>query len=212
MARRSRELPPYEVLGGRRSVGAPQRGDAGETVAGPDQDESLIARWLARTRNPIVVRIPRGFAILIGAGVLGLVALAYWVGQARGTADVEQVGPAAPVLVPEGYDWPQVAGRRYFVLTAFPVNQRRPSESLKLALHCARFLRRNGVETAIEPLANGDLQLVDLMGFEPDEVGTDAWHDRMGRLKRLGRSWKVNHGGADEFSMMRAEPYNAGLE
>ncbi len=46
--------------------------------------------WQASANEPITLRVPRGMALALMAGLLGLLLLAYWVGHSRGGSATEQ--------------------------------------------------------------------------------------------------------------------------
>jgi hypothetical protein len=89
-----RNMPPYEVMSARLgSVGndvasgpasaQDARADVGSSRSvGPAGEGGFFARF----QGPVVVRLPRGYAAILGLGVLGVVLLAYWAGHHRGQA------------------------------------------------------------------------------------------------------------------------------
>ena len=96
MAQSRRNMPPYEVMStGLATLGTQNPGKLTETTsAAPEADgeyfEAITAMrpvgmW-ARLQNPVVLRIPPGYATLLGVLLLALFALAYWVGHNRGQA------------------------------------------------------------------------------------------------------------------------------
>jgi len=96
MSRRSRQnLPPFEVM--RKQALGGSVGDLPKAVANPIEpiggagaeptelaEGGLVARWWAGALRPVVLRIPQGYAVVLGFGFLGLIVLAYWAGQSRG--------------------------------------------------------------------------------------------------------------------------------
>lgn len=84
--RPSRIFPPYEVMGTSLRSGKAAFRDTAMTEGTKTEDtaDERAVDWQARLRRPVVLRIPRGFAILIGLTALGLVLLSYWVGHHRG--------------------------------------------------------------------------------------------------------------------------------
>lgn len=111
MARRKDMTPPFEIMGKsppRRpwhERGRPGRGGGGEAddeAGGGDGGASSVSlveglspkqwkQWLTHSGPPLVLRVPRGLAIAVVAGVLGLLVLAYWVGLERGEAAAERL-------------------------------------------------------------------------------------------------------------------------
>jgi len=206
-ARSSNRAAPYEVLSGRYRSTTSAAGDAaadqgqqgqGKPRPGAGQADSAIASWVNRVRQPIVLRIPRGFAVLAGATFFGLVVLAYWVGTQRHRPLVE---PAAKLANPS----PEVLAARpaenlwYLELTTFFKNPAQPDEHRREAYRCLAFLKKHGVEAAIDSPDNGDLlRVVALPGFE--ELRTKAYDRNVQRLSNLGQTWKTQHRGLKVFS------------
>lgn len=88
MARRREGMAPYEIMGSTTQGGsAPAAEPAEPAVARRTLGESVRELWDAGV--PVVVRVPRGFAVLICVGVLGLIVLSYWVGYSRGRSAAE---------------------------------------------------------------------------------------------------------------------------
>lgn len=88
--RRSRGIPPLEVMG-RRSADhqSPTQTvpDATDSLSrGPDDYPSHRGDLWSRAQQPMVLRVPRGLVLLIVAGTIGLFVLAYSVGHSRGAA------------------------------------------------------------------------------------------------------------------------------
>ncbi|MFI4859321.1 MAG: hypothetical protein ACIAXF_01430 [Phycisphaerales bacterium JB063] len=101
MARRS-DIPPYEIM---RQRAADKAAAASGPAAASDPPTPVGAGpspWWVGATVPIVLRIPRGLAVLSILGLLLLVMLAYWVGTARGRSaaqqQIAQGNPDAAVL------------------------------------------------------------------------------------------------------------------
>lgn len=102
MARRG-DIPPYEIMRQRgKAAAAPEPVD--QEQPGPASTEKTRwipeglfeggpADWLASLKGawavPIALRVPRGLAVVVLVGLLLLMALAYWVGSARGRGAAE---------------------------------------------------------------------------------------------------------------------------
>lgn len=78
-------LPPIEVMkeGPRRSLPSGSRVIQSEPVAESDD-------WLAALKHPVILRVPRGYAVLAVIGMIGLIVLAYIVGQKQGGAEAAE--------------------------------------------------------------------------------------------------------------------------
>lgn len=100
MARRGK-TPPYELMrsatrptgGGDAPSPQPAAGasgtDAGDSDAGvgaADSARAAVGGGWAALAVPMVLRVPRGVAVVIAIGLIGLVVLAYWAGHQRGDA------------------------------------------------------------------------------------------------------------------------------
>ncbi len=92
MAPRRDKTPPYEIM---RSASRSSASAGGSTptpqVSESANDASGEAVWWswAGVGVPIILRVPRGVAILIAIGLLGLLILAYEVGYTRGWSAAE---------------------------------------------------------------------------------------------------------------------------
>lgn len=94
MAARHHKTPPYEIMStlGRGAPAEPdtrasQRPHSEESRAEPAAPAGEAAWWSwSGVGVPIILRVPRGVAILAVVGLIGLLILAYWVGHTRGEA------------------------------------------------------------------------------------------------------------------------------
>src|SRR5690606_37360841 len=144
---------------------------------------------------PVVLRLPRGFAVLVGVAILGLVFLAYWVGYSRGAAaeraayEEEQTqlritgrlpsGVGRVVEVPvEGEGGRVNDGRSDATTRPGGGDPRRPGFNYLIlarfpheeAGRLARFLAERGVETAVIPSDTAGLShVVALRGFTSEQ-------------------------------------------
>lgn len=174
--------------------------------------DSPLARWQARLGHPIVIRIPRGYAVLLVVAVFAMILLAYWAGVSRavriaaapGSAQMTVTAHAPPPQGAGSAPAPQrIAGRSYLLLTSFPKvpddapGQRREADRL------VRFLRECRVAATVENLNNGGFEVVDLYGFNESQLGGTDYRDYVSALRRLGREWKKTHNGTRDFSSLR---------
>ena len=218
MVRGSRHsIAPYDLM----SVGtAPDPNTTSEprsdlTDAVPEKDLPWngwpFTQWLARLGHPIVVRIPRGFAVLIAIGILGLIVLSYQVGYARKSLQARTSQNAGTIeprsLLPPTRPVANVPSKRtkglnYLMMTTFPPKAPdNGGEHQKEAERLIRYLRQQAVAATIEITDNGLLRVVDLKGFRDDQMAGEKYNAHKNKLNRLGRIWKSEHNGAREFSV-----------
>lgn len=195
----------------------PQQGDAADPNASPLEP-------VASVKPPILIRVPRGYAVLAAAGVVLVVVLAYWVGHTRGYRAAERdltvsEAPVTPAVVlppassnnaiPSGSPatsavsttsdvTPKVDPRReglnYYILAHYPLTE---------AQRLARFLREGGVEAYAIPVQNKGLaQVVAGRGFTAQEIGSPAANEYRDRLRALGKQWQARQKGANDLSDM----------
>ena len=95
----------------------------------------------------------------------------------------------------------RIRGLNYLLLSTFPkppgdgIRHRTESERL------VHYLRQHGVAATMEFLDNGSIQVVDLKGFQDDQIGGAEYVAYKGKLAFLGRVWKHEHKGPREFSL-----------
>jgi type II secretory pathway pseudopilin PulG len=223
MARRRDSMAPYEIMGTRGGNGSPA----------PASDEPIEPRrhWTQSVRDlwdagvPVVVRVPRGFAVLICVGVLALMVLAYWVGFTRGQAALrhahaEQIAaldraagriPGAGRLVevptPDLTAGPQGDGGRAVEAqdrASAVGDPRQPGLNYLIlarypreeADRLARFLAGRGVETAVIPTDNARFfHVVGLRGFTTDQYRAGVQAAYERQMRQLGRDWQASNAG-----------------
>jgi len=87
-----RSMLPYEVMS-RTKASSNALGSTTSNKPDAEPNALMIASagiaWSARLHQPIVLRLPRGLAILISIMLLALLLLSYWVGHQRGTDAAE---------------------------------------------------------------------------------------------------------------------------
>lgn len=225
MAPRRKGATPFEVMGqaARKeasssmppSTPAPPSGNAPHDTkpASTGAGWASPSDWWARTGGgaPLVLRVPRGLAVLAVAGLVGLLVLAYWVGHSRGVAaetarhELTATGgapamrtPPAGRATPGNRTASQSAGRQqqadadpreperwYLVLVAVPA---REAESL------AQWLQEeHGVATVIQNVQNSGLRELIAVdrGFQRDELYTsEPYREYTARLGDIGRAWQ----------------------
>lgn len=82
----------------------------------------------------------------------------------------------------------------YFTLATYP-----PATAQRLVA----FWKSNGLDAAIVSDDNtGLVQVIDLRGFAPDQVGSQAFVKHEARLRELGRKWKSQEKGPDPLEHM----------
>lgn len=237
-ARRRDNTPPYEIMGhhpvqpqvsgrGPRPGGGFRSG-FGSGVGGFGR--SLLDAWQAGASEPLLLRVPRGMAVSLLAGLLGLLILAYWVGYSRGGSVAEKrvtaiyepalngagrVPPSRPGAL-QGTEsrapltGPMTRGRvdrrtpglNYLVLASCP-----PKEAQRLQA----FLAERQVDVMVGPRNNKGLcQVIALRGFTRQQYrDTDEKTRFMVRMRALGRDWKSsNKGKGDDLSSMYYDKYD----
>lgn len=95
---------------------------------------------------------------------------------------------------------PRVPGLNYFVVAYYPEG---------LAGRAAAFLRAHGVDAAVvsADTSPGKFYVISLTGFPASQVGSPAYAEHRSALMRLGRLWKRENGGPDDFSSIWAQKY-----
>lgn len=227
--RRRHSQPPYEVMGGTRGYAAepgyrasgwPPSDPDGETVDMEPLPEHGVGgsymSWRGQTTGPIILRLPKAYALLLAAMLIAMVVLAYWVGEQRGqkaakaqaTRRQEQqmeLASRGQAVRPGVVAAPPVT-KRVAGATNTPSPRQMPA-SLALdkrvtgmnyyvvallpqneASQAKSFLGANGVETFLQFVENRGLyEVIALRGFErPDDTAREFERE----LKRLGRLWK----------------------
>ena len=219
LAQRTRHISLYEVMRTGAGDADEPASPTGEPTTGrlsvsPRQDEpqasgSPFHAWLARARNPIVLRLPRGLAAAIAVAVLAMIFLAYWVGyhhraaapQADARSQIDP--PADSAVVAAGQARSRVMGLSYPLLIDLPASP----DAEAMAQDLKFFLGEYGVESTIVPVDNTAVQVFALMGFTDEQLAAQEHSDYLDELRKLGKRWKNSHGGATDFSAMRPEKY-----
>jgi hypothetical protein len=233
-ARRRDSTPPYEIMGSRPTTPqASGRGPRpglrqGTGIGGFFQ--SMADAWRSGASEPLTLRVPRGMAVSLLVGLLGLLVLAYWVGHSRGSSAAEKDVRAQyePALTDDGRVPPdrsgqpgasdagrqagttyqpdeadqRVPGNNYLILALYP-----PQEARRLRA----FLTERQVEVMVGPRNNKGLCQVIVLdkGFTPEEYGNERIREPFrNKYLALGRQWQAaNDGRGDDLSTMYFQKY-----
>ena len=88
-------IAPFEIMRRAEEQSADEEVHEESPSAGSTQRDPLPSgrarkAWWAAFDEPVVLRVPRGIAVVISFGVLTLIGMAYWVGESRGCKQAEQ--------------------------------------------------------------------------------------------------------------------------
>ncbi|MEE9211406.1 MAG: hypothetical protein V3U29_02010 [Phycisphaeraceae bacterium] len=218
MARRRDSPPPYEIMGNLSPADeladlSAREQEAHEARAQPTGPVT----WWSQSKYPIVLRVPRGYAVLVGLLLAGLMILAYLVGHSRGysvglqRARAERESEAAMLADLPRFIPPMVAdtapgGDDAIEYTNPPVsegNGRDPRQvglnylivaryPLDEAQRLARFLASRGVETVLDPIDNGRFYHVVVVnkGIHGNPSESDEGKAFKRQMQLIGREWK----------------------
>jgi len=243
MARRH-STPPYEIMGRRlpepSGEGAAEEGAVREGE-GPGADRPATthgrggrARVVSGLSEPVVLRVPRGLAVLAIVAVLGLIVLGYAVGHRRGygAGEAAEAGRAEEELrmvtrlAQRQVDGALGAGRgdgtgggessetgregrfddpRRRGLRYFVVSHEPADEAARLIA----FVERSGVDAAAVPSDNPRfVKVIATQGFTADELRSATGRDYEQALRQIGRAWKdANNGRGKDLSDLYPELY-----
>lgn len=223
MAKRD-QTPPYEIMrsrGGASGGAAPAEGGSSEPAV---MEKDSIPRppgrapWWVGSASPLVLRVPRGVAILSVAGLLLVIVVAYGVGSIRGAAGAkpEAVEPGMGertvsngffVSPEDDYKGPEVEVPE----DALMVEQREPGLNYMQLItstredceKLARFFGARGVAIQLVPVHNKGLWVAYAVkrGYRADEMGSESQQRYEQMLKSLGRQYKQS-GGTDLSTMI----------
>jgi hypothetical protein len=208
--------PPYEIMRSRGSASG-NAGEGGVPESPGGQEESIPrppgrAPWWVGSASPLVLRVPRGIAILSVAGLLLVIMVAYWVGSMRGAAAAnpepvepglgERTGPNGFFVSPEDdYEGPEVDVPE----DALTVERREPGLNYMQLItstredceKLARFFGARGVAIQLVPVHNKGLWVAYAVkrGYRSDEMGSESQQRYEQMLRSLGRQWKQTNGG-----------------
>ena len=228
MARRHRNAPsPYEIMTTVPTSPSSADVDPGNAVGQSVSPDTVVAAqtqqpaeaaegWQAKTRQPIVLRVPHGTAVVILAGMIGLMLLTYWVGRTRGYRLASQAGPVlegvslarvGPVVgqqdetAPMQHESPTVAERLDPVIApeSYRTDPRVEGMNYIVLAHypepdarrLVAFLVEEGVDAvAARPDGKKYFQVAALRSFAKEDLDSQSYLQYKQRLLRLGRKWK----------------------
>ncbi|MFP4144786.1 MAG: hypothetical protein ACLFV3_06545 [Phycisphaeraceae bacterium] len=220
-------MAPYEVM---RSQALKRRPSApAREPAASEPTETGEGIW-AGARAPLVLRVPRGMAVLLGLGLLGLIVLAFVVGYEQGQSAAEQAtadagsqsasprlarAPAVPAGAAgldaspaEGSQTPGSAGERapaWKESESYLCVATHPHE---VAERLAEYMRGAGVEVGVIPHDNDRSKVVCRRGFG-DTSSSEAKRFRARIVNEIGPDWDENHRGPTDLSDAYWIPYQA---
>ncbi len=229
------QTPPYEIM--RSRPGAPVTGlDADVPGSGPQPTPDAAgdappvmpgkAPWWVGSSAPLVLRVPRGLAVLAVAGVLLVIVVAYFVGTVRGAAGArpeatdegmgERAGPDGYYLAEEAQyareevevpEVPLTAERREPGLNYMRLIQSTPEDCKALA----EFFGSRGVAIQLVMVNNGRSCIAYAVkrGYRGDELSSESCKRYEQQLRTLGRQWKAhNKGRGTDLATMYFERYD----
>lgn len=242
MARRD-QTPPYEIMRSRSAGGASGSGastPSGATGASGDSGSPQPlageydtvpgapgrAPWWVGSSAPLVLRLPRGLAVLAAAGVLGVIVLAYLVGVVRGSASAgpepEELGlgvRAGPdgyfLSSDDGYEGTEVDAPADPMLD----EKREPGQNYMRLIqdseaYCrelGEFFGARGVAIQLVLVNNGRSCIAYAVkrGYRGDELDSESCTRYKQQLLSLGRQWKIHKGNkGTDLATMYFELYN----
>lgn len=243
MARRN-QIPPYEIMrhgSGAKGIGVSSSGVADD--AEQDESQSSLegvgdarrgkAPWWVGSASPLVLRLPRGVAVAVVAGIFLVVVMAYWVGKSRGQSiekdaqkqaqtigtrvgsprpggiyisqagETDGGGGSQPSTVQTYREEKRENGLNYFRLATTDVEE---------GTLLAEFMAAAGIDIQLVIDENKGRCVVYVVerGFRPNELSSDARRDLESRLLSLGRLWKQQRSGNNDFTSMQPEKYTGG--
>ncbi|MFW5682728.1 MAG: hypothetical protein ACOC1G_06955 [Phycisphaeraceae bacterium] len=231
MARRKDHLPPFEIMGstpprrpwhergrGAEEESEPRTRESASPVRSDGVPPGQWLQWLSHAGPPLVLRVPRGLAISVVLGVLGLLVVAYWVGYERGESaatpqyETQDRSDRIPAVIRrdagEGSNngpTTSTAGNPDGVASldaGGAVDPRTPGHNYMVmarrnrrdAQRLAQFVMDQGVETILVPLRDDMFLIVATeRGFE--SVRSEEAQAYRNRLREIGRAWKRHNQG-----------------
>jgi hypothetical protein len=229
-ARQAAEADPVQTV--TPAAGERSGGDGGGGIG--DWQAGIVRWWTF----PLAFRLPRGTVVMLGAGALVVVILAYLIGHRIGRSDtirfnqhyeqavsslepvrekpvqrlipstVEGVSDAGSIGVP---DLPGARGEadpREGGLNYFRLTSI-PASAQEVG-KIIDFLKGHGVDAAAIPINNGrSVKIVALRGFANPLSDPDA-RAYAEQLKKLGRRWKSQEHGSSDWKDLYPEKYRPG--
>lgn len=226
MGKRRNIPPPLEMMVRLPVSGSPV-GQRDSDPAVPDTSQG-VADWMAasaRSNQPIVLRVPRGYAVLFGLLAIGLIILAYLVGRASGFSAARQKAEAEyesklamlaslplddDALAALDLNGNQEGALEQFVAEGAIDPRQIGLNYLRLAHYPSdeadrlrRFLATQGVATALDPVDNGRFYNVYAVnrGVSADELQSVGAQFKR-KMKLIGQRWKQQQNGGDALETM----------
>ncbi len=182
---------------------------------------SMMDAWRDGASEPLLLRVPRGMALCILAGLLGLLILAYWVGHSRGdSAAVKRMtaiyepnlngADRAPPTRPGATRGPAATDSGASGASG-PISPQRPgapnsdprvaglnylvlaTSPLEEAQRLQQFMAESKVDVMIGLGNNKGLhRVIVLKGITPQQYGDKDFRERiLAPMRALGRDWKT---------------------
>ncbi len=215
-----------------RDLTQPQAGNPAEARQPAATDPALDAGypgpgWVARVSHPgwlmsgppMVLRVPRGLAMLVVLGVVVILALAFFMGRSQGQRQGEQetlatlqasrqaISRGQPdetgsvrtgvlprrgrIYLPNQPD-PREAGMNYLILARYPLDE---------AQRLTEFLADQGLDSVIVPShTTGLFQVIALHGFTSEQYRAGEYRAFEREIHRIGQRWReINAGRGDDL-------------
>ena len=182
------------------------RGGATPEATQPPSDDAehdpTAGTWLARANAPILVRVPRGYAVLACVGLIVVILAAYGVGRMRGYQQgqrdlAEPSGTYGPPVLPGqmGADLVEIPEfrlpDRYYIIVDSRFSE---VEARRLV----SFLIQQGVDAvAILPYDGSSFYVMATRPFTRDELNSQAYREFVRRINGLGPVWREQYRGGD---------------
>ena len=244
MSRKDR-IAPFEVM--RSGRDQRERSGAHPEAHADDEDspatqpvvaESQPAVFEPTSSGPLVLRIPKGYEVLAGFILVGLLAMVYWVGYPRGDKDrltlvrqereskqemynrsalIANGSNGATEKTLQGVDSKTVGdGKEKSGPVAVTPGKYVAGFNYFVLVHyppkeageLVEFLGQHGVDAAAIFVNNNRFKVVALEGFLASDLDSQRAREYKQLLRRLGRLWQDSKRGAGDLSDMYPERYD----
>lgn len=205
---------------------------------GKDPEQVASKPFVPTSNGPLVLRIPRGYAVIGGFILIGLFTMSYWVGYAQGdknrlvkmkqletsrqemynrAAGVNASLPTSTLITPQTTTINNFTENHPNINTTSAGHQKYvPGFNYFVLVHypsaeakqLVEFLGQHGVDAAAILVNNNRFKVVALEGFLASELNTAKVQEYEQLLRRLGRLWKNSKRGAGDLSDMYQERYD----